>query len=278
MRFVSARGVAGSLTVIPEVTSTNDSLRSLVARREAGGEPTDFTVVVSPNQTAGRGRLGRAWVAPPGASLAISVLIAPVIAQPRTARESAGSLRLEQYGWFPLIAGVAVARAVQSIVPAAKVGIKWPNDVQISGSKVAGILTELVAETGELIVGVGVNLSMTPDQLPTPSATSLAIAGATLTGDELADHFLAEFLTQLRQLTTSFVDHAGDPTTSGIATVVSELCTTIGAEVRAELPGGGVMIGTATGIDSSGRLLLREAASDSPVAVAAGDIIHLRYE
>jgi len=158
------------------------------------------------------------------------------------------------------------------------VGIKWPNDVQISGAKVAGILTELIAESGQLIIGVGVNLSMTVDQLPTPSATSLAIAGARLTGDELADQFLTEFLTQLRQLTDAFVDHAGDSTASGIAAVVSEHCTTIGAEVRVELPDGSAMIGTATGIDPTGRLLVRNDASGSTNAVAAGDIIHLRYE
>jgi BirA family biotin operon repressor/biotin-[acetyl-CoA-carboxylase] ligase len=278
MKLPRAEAVASTLTIIPEVASTNDALRAAVAELTAAGQPTDFTVVVSPHQTAGRGRLGRVWVSPPGATLAISVLVAP--------GESGAPLSLEQFGWFPLIAGVAMARAVKAALPAAPppaaptpaVGLKWPNDVQIAGAKVSGILTELVGGAGPLIIGAGVNLDMRADQLPVPTATSLAIAGATRDGDDLADLVVTEFVTQLRALTAAFIAHAGDAVASGVAAAVTELCTTIGAQVRVEFPDGRAMIGRATGIDSTGRLLVRNPDGGAIVAVAAGDVTHLRYE
>jgi BirA family biotin operon repressor/biotin-[acetyl-CoA-carboxylase] ligase len=281
MKLSRAQAVATTLTILPEVASTNDALRTHAAELALAGKPTHFTVVVSPHQTAGRGRLGRVWVSPPGATLAISVLVAP--------GESGATLGVEQFGWFPLIAGVAMARAVEAALtvshksaspaaPTPTVGIKWPNDVQISGAKVSGILTELTTDGAQLIVGVGVNLDMRADQLPVPTATSLAIAGATLAGDDLADVVVTEFLTHLRALTSEFIAHAGDAAASGVAAAVVARCTTIGAPVRVEFPDGRVMLGTATGIDSTGRLLVQQPNYGPIVAVAAGDVTHLRYE
>ena len=273
MKLSRAQAVATTLTILPEVASTNDALRTRAAELALAAKPTHFTVVVSPHQTAGRGRLGRVWVSPPGATLAISVLVAP--------GESGATIGPQQFGWFPLIAGVAMARAVEAaltVAAPATVGIKWPNDVQISGAKVSGILTELITDGARLIVGVGVNLDMRADQLPVPTATSLAIAGATLAGDELADLVVTEFLTHLRALTSEFIAHAGDAAASGVAAAVVARCTTIGAPVRVEFPDGRVTLGTATGIDSTGRLLVQQPNYGPIVAVAAGDVTHLRYE
>jgi BirA family biotin operon repressor/biotin-[acetyl-CoA-carboxylase] ligase len=306
MKLPRAQAVASTLLILPEVASTNDALRAEVAQRSRAGQPTNFTVVVSPHQTAGRGRLGRVWSSPAGATLAISVAVAPSEfsdgdsdsdasgsgsdASSATSETSASGERSErgtavpseQYGWFPLLAGVAMARAVIDALAgagsAAAVGIKWPNDIQIGGAKVAGILTELIPETGHLIVGVGINLAMTPEQLPVPTATSLAIEGATAADDNLADAVLAEFLTQLRTLVASFVANAGEATTSGISEAVTTLCTTIGSLVRVEFPDGGALVGLATGIDSTGRLMVRNLTDGAIVAVAAGDVTHLRYE
>lgn len=280
MKLPRAEAVASTLAVLPEVASTNDALRAEVVQRSLVGQSTNFTVVVSPHQTAGRGRLGRVWSSPAGATLAISVALAPN--ESADGAESRGVVPSEQYGWFPLLAGVAMARAVVASLadtgsPRA-VGIKWPNDIQIGGSKVAGILTELVPETGHLLVGVGINLAMTPDQLPVPTATSLAIEGATATDDDLADVVLTEFLTQLRTLSASFMIHAGDAGTSGISAAVTEFCTTIGSLVRVEFPGNSVVVGLATGIDSTGRLMVRNRADGAIMSVAAGDVTHLRYE
>ncbi len=264
MQLPLSETIANRLLILAEAGSTNDELVAL-----AGSEP-DFSVVVTGNQTAGRGRLGRRWVAPAGSSLATSVLVRPVL-------PAGEPLAIKHYGWLPLIAGAAMARALQPLV-SGRVGLKWPNDVQIDGLKVCGVLAELVPPGDAVVIGSGVNLSMTRDELPTATSTSLALAGATLVGDELADAVLAGYLTQLRSLLGDFLRYGADAEASGTLGLISELCTTLGQQVRVELPGGVDLFGAATGIDGSGRLQLRRSTDESAMAVAAGDVTHLRYE
>ena len=253
------------LEIVPETGSTNDDLVAKAATLD------DFAVLVTGSQTAGRGRLGRVWVAPPGASLAVSVLLRPVLpgGQP---------LEPQHFGWLPLIAGIAMTRAVQSLVPAERVGLKWPNDVQVDGLKISGLLAELVPAGDAVVMGAGLNLSLTREQLPTPVATSLALAGVGLAGDELADAALVAYLRSLRELYTGFVRLGADAVGSGVAEQLDELCTTIGQQVKVQLPGGTDLIGTAVGIDGNGRLRVRSSQDGHVTAVAAGDVTHLRYE
>ncbi|MET4583534.1 BirA family biotin operon repressor/biotin-[acetyl-CoA-carboxylase] ligase [Conyzicola nivalis] len=267
MRLPLSTAAAENLRVLPETGSTNDVL---VAEASAG-PVADFSVVVTGNQTAGRGRLGRVWVAPAGASLAVSVLLRPVL-------PAGQPLEIAHFGWLPLIAGVAMTRAVQSLVPAHRVGLKWPNDVQIDGLKVSGLLAELLPGGDAVVLGAGLNLSLTRDQLPTPVSTSLALSGATLQGDELADAALSSYLTNLRALYTDFVRLGADPVASGVAEQLDELCTTIGQQVKVELPGAPDLLGAAVGIDAAGRLRVRRLSDGAVTAVAAGDVTHLRYE
>ena len=264
MQLPLSETIANRLLILAEAGSTNDELVAL-----AGSEP-DFSVVVTGNQTAGRGRLGRRWVAPAGSSLATSVLVRPVL-------PAGEPLAITHYGWLPLIAGAAMARALQPLV-SGRVGLKWPNDVQIDGLKVCGVLAELVPPGDAVVIGAGVNLSMTRDELPTATSTSLALAGATLVGDELADAVLSGYLTQLRSLLGDFLRYGADAEASGTLGLISELCTTLGQQVRVELPGGVDLFGAATGIDGSGRLQLRRSTDGLAMAVAAGDVTHLRYE
>jgi BirA family biotin operon repressor/biotin-[acetyl-CoA-carboxylase] ligase len=144
--------------------------------------------------------------------------------------------------------------AVTAVLPSGpRVGVKWPNDVQVDGRKVCGILSELVPPSASspglaVVIGAGLNVTMSEQQLPVPTATSLVLAGA-----DPADLF------------------------DRVRAAVIERCTTIGREVRVELPGGAELLGRATGIDAMGRLEVRGA--DGQVrAVAAGDIIHLRSD
>jgi BirA family biotin operon repressor/biotin-[acetyl-CoA-carboxylase] ligase len=259
---------AARLLVLDATGSTNDDL---VAAASAGLEP-HFSAIVTGSQTAGRGRLGRVWVAEPGAGLAVSVLLRPVL-------PSGAPLGMEHFGWLPLIAGLAMTRAVRSLIDdPARVGLKWPNDVQVDGLKVAGLLAELVPAGDAVVMGAGVNLSLTAEQLPTPVSTSLALAGVTLHGDELADATLCAYLTFLRELTDRFAAAGGDAALAGISGELAAACTTIGARVKVELPGGEPFTGRATGIDDAGRLLVRPSADETIRAVAAGDVTHLRYE
>ena len=264
MHLPQTAALVPTLVALAEAGSTNDEL---VAR--AGGLP-DFSVVVTDNQTAGRGRLGRTWTAPAGRSLAISVLLRP--------RLPAGEpLGLEHFGWLPLIAGLAMTRAVAPHATG-RVGLKWPNDVQVEGRKVSGLLAELLATADGVVLGAGVNLALTADELPTPVSTSLLLEGATLTGDELADAVLVQYLRELRALVDGFLRLGADVGASGLLDAVSAACTTIGQQVRVELPGGDVMRGTAIAIDRSGRLVVRRSHDGHDVAVAAGDVTHVRYE
>jgi BirA family biotin operon repressor/biotin-[acetyl-CoA-carboxylase] ligase len=253
--------------------STNTEL----VRLAADSDLPAFTTLITTNQTAGRGRLDRSWIAPAGSALAVSVVV----------RAPSGS-GVEGLGWLPLAAGTAMSDAVTAVLPdGVPVGLKWPNDVQIDGRKVCGILSELVphgasqraASAGvAVVIGAGLNLTMPADQLPVPTATSLMLAGADVDAVDparLIDRVLAAYLHSLTELVTALWQSEGDADRSGLRAAVVERCSTIGREVRVELPGGEQLIGRAVGIDTIGRLEVRDNA-DRVMAVAAGDIVHLR--
>jgi BirA family biotin operon repressor/biotin-[acetyl-CoA-carboxylase] ligase len=124
-----------------------------------------------------------------------------------------------------------------------------------------------------VVIGAGLNVTMSAEQLPVPTATSLVLAGADPA--DLFDRALAAYLHALSALVTGLWQNEGDADRSGLRAAVVERCTTIGREVRAELPGGTELLGRAVGIDEVGRLEVRDDAGRVR-AVAAGDIIHLR--
>ncbi len=134
------------LEAYDSLASTNDRCREMADR----GAPA-FTSVISREQTAGRGRGGRTWSSPAGLGLWMSVLIRP---------ESQ-----ESHGLLPILAGVAVCRAIRMVRPEAEPRLKWPNDVQLGGRKVCGILCEGVGGGG-VVVGIGVNVRQRPEDFP----------------------------------------------------------------------------------------------------------------
>lgn len=267
MELPLSRAIAPTLVVLDHTGSTNDEL----VQRSA--DLPDLSVLITTDQRAGRGRLGRTWSAPRGTALAASVLLRPRL-------PGGEPLGLEHYGWLPLIAGVAMARAVASIVPEgeSRVGLKWPNDVQVDGAKISGLLGELLPTGDGVVMGAGLNLTMTRDELPVPTATSLALAGAAGDGDALADAALAAWLTALADLYGGFVRLGGDADASGAREHLRAACTTLGQEVRVQLPGADDLLGTATDVDRAGRLVVRRSQDGHSVAVAAGDVTHVRYE
>jgi BirA family biotin operon repressor/biotin-[acetyl-CoA-carboxylase] ligase len=255
------------LSILAEATSTNDVLAGLVGE---GDEPS-LSAVLTLNQTKGRGRLGRVWTAPRDRALALSVLVRP--------RPSPGlSVGDFPFGWIPLIAGAAMSISIDALVADRRTGLKWPNDVQIDGRKVCGVLAELLPAGDAVIVGTGINLSLAEDELPVPTATSLLLAGVIERGDELVDLVLSRYLAELTELLGRLERAGGDAVASGVHRVVSEWCRTIGLQVRVSLPGGDDLYGTANGLDPTGRLVVRPSRGGDTVAVAAGDITHLRYE
>lgn len=242
--------------------STNAELLELAA------ELPHFAVLATDWQTAGRARLDRTWTSPAGASLAISVLLRPTLPDGRP-------LPPDAYGWISLATGLAMSDAIAAVAPDLEPVVKWPNDVLVGDRKIAGILAE-IAPDGSIVVGIGVNVAMTEDQLPVPTATSLRVLGVDMRA-ELADELLAGFLRRFRSLIDGLLAAGGDAVASGLRERVVADCTTLGHEVRVELPGTDPVFGRAVGLDAAGRLELRRADDDSTVSIAAGDIVHLRY-
>lgn len=243
------RAVSPHLDVRESTGSTNADLR------EQAGTLPHLAIVLTDDQTAGRGRLDRTWIAPAGSSLAISVLI----------RDLPDSLAAR--GWIPLAAGVAMTDAVAEQLPDRTVAVKWPNDVLVDGRKISGILAE--ATTDAVVVGAGVNTAMTAAQLPVPTATSFAVLGA----DVDADRLIAGYVRRLAELIDGLAT-GGDATASGLHAQATARCATLGLEVTVSLPGDQVLQGTAIALDADGRLVVMSGGI--PHAVSAGDVVHVR--
>jgi len=256
MQLPLSAAVLPLLDEVDEAGSTNHELMLRAAR----GEAQHLSALVTTNQTAGRGRLGREWIAPPGKTFAVSVLLKPAEAS------------VESLAWMPLIGGLAMARAVRTLVKDRKVTLKWPNDVLIESMKVSGTLSELVS--AGVIVGAGLNLTIERDELPTSVSTSLLLEGA----DPGVDLALSSYLKELVGLYEQYLSGGLDAVRSGIADAVRSECGTIGRRVRVELPGGVAIFGTAQTVDDHGQLVVKDDANGSLQHVAAGDVTHLRYE
>jgi BirA family biotin operon repressor/biotin-[acetyl-CoA-carboxylase] ligase len=150
--------LGGPVVHLDVTASTNDRARELAA----GGAPHG-TVVLAEEQTAGRGRQGRSWSAARGRSVTLSIVV----------RLGAAALDL-----LPLSAAVAVCDACEAVAPV-RCAVKWPNDVWIDGRKVAGILIEARPQERWAVLGIGLNVDTTADELDAEireTATSLRIA------------------------------------------------------------------------------------------------------
>jgi BirA family biotin operon repressor/biotin-[acetyl-CoA-carboxylase] ligase len=254
--LVRPGGLWRDLEVVESTGSTNADLLGRALAREPEG-----AVLAAEEQRAGRGRMGRTWTAPPRAALTFSVLLKPAVPPARR-------------GWLPLLAGVAAATAVTQVT-GVRTGLKWPNDLLTADAKLAGILAEAAGDA--VVVGIGLNVSTEPAEFPPARpgalpATSLRAAGATAL--DRASLLLA-ILGELEHWYRAWQRAGGDPDRSGLRAEYTRLSATIGRTVRAELPGGQALSGPVAGVDSDGRLLVR-VSSGPEVAVAAGDVVHLR--
>ncbi|NUR15737.1 MAG: biotin--[acetyl-CoA-carboxylase] ligase [Dermatophilaceae bacterium] len=270
----------------PALPSTNTRLRELLTGATAGspaapyavspgpGEGALWWVVATDHQTGGRGRLGRPWTVPDRASLAVSAAVP--VADPG------------QAGWLPLLAGLALVRAVREVSRAAgheiEPQLKWPNDVLVpedGDRKLSGILCELVTVgAGQaVVVGTGVNVDQGRDELPVPTATSLALAGVQVRREDLLVAYLDRLAEVLGEAGVTPAPGRSEgaqsqPGPSSVRTAYREVCATIGKAVRVHLPGGDAAEGTAEGVDDDGSLVVRTARGTR--AFAAGDVVHVR--
>jgi len=241
-----------------EVLASCPSTNAELARRARAGAPAG-SVLVADHQSAGRGRLDRAWVTPPGSALTFSVLLAP------------DQVPDARWPWLPLLVGIAVAEGVRRVAEV-DCTLKWPNDVLVGERKLAGILVErLERSSGPVaVVGVGINVSLTEDELPVPTATSLEIEGAATTDRTVV---LREVLRSLEALFLEWRADRGDATRGLVESYVRR-CSTLGRQIRVALPGGEHLLGEATGIDAEGRLEVRTPEGSRTLGV--GDVVHVR--
>jgi BirA family biotin operon repressor/biotin-[acetyl-CoA-carboxylase] ligase len=238
------------LEVVDETGSTNADLLA----RAAAGEDIRGVVLLAENQTAGRGRSGRTWTTVPRTQILMSAGVA------------ADGIPGDLWGWVPLVTGVAVVDAVAATT-GIRAGLKWPNDVLVDGGKLAGVLAEVAAPQPVIVVGVGLNVTLRPENIAEPGATSLVALGAEAPDrNELARSLLRELATRLRDWRES----------SGAALRDEYLARsiTISSRVRAVLPGGREVVGVADSVDEQGRLCID--TNGQTTVVSAGDVVHLR--
>lgn len=237
----------------PTIDSTN---------LEAARDPRPGRVIVADHQSAGLGRRGRTWTAPPQTSVAISV----VLPAPEP----------DLVGWVPLLTGLAVARALEDSPYAVPVALKWPNDVLAwegqQWRKVCGVLAQAIPVTPEgpvVVVGAGINIDQTRDQLPVPTATSWRLArageGSAPLPDGARQRFVEDYLSRLAELVTDL---------RGGHSVYRSRCSTIGQQVAVHLPEGGTRTGTAVEVDDAGALVVE--GDGRRTVHLAGDVVHVR--
>ena len=249
--------------------STQERARSLAA--DAGGS-ADGLVVVAGTQTAGRGRLGRRWVSPPGG------LWMSVVAEPGP---PAGAATL-----VPLSAALALADAISRLA-GIEADLKWPNDLLVGGRKAAGILVDASAGASggmdSVIVGIGVNLAVDTAEIDAAAggprghagAASLAVQGGNGGGGPAPDPALLarEFLVRLEDELAGLARSGGGAEAGSVASRWAARSSMIGCEVDVEC-GGRTVRGTAAGLDVDGALLVETGSATE--RIVAGDVASVR--
>ena len=232
--------------------ATIDSTNTWVMDQARAGA-AEGLVAVADEQTAGRGRLGRSWIAPPGASLLMSMLLRP---------SDLPMDRLHLATAAVAMAGADAVALIAEITPS----LKWPNDLLVDDRKLAGVLTEVDGQDSSLAVVVGIGINCTwPDELPDEIA-DIAIAANHAAGRPVHREDVLEALLER-------LEERLDAGWDAVAREYKSRCTTVGREVRVELADG-AFAGTATGIDDDGALVV--IADDGPRRVVAGDVVHIR--
>ncbi len=213
-------------------------------------------MLIAELQTAGRGRRQRSWIAPTAAGLTLSVLL------------DLQDVPAGRLGWVGIVGGLSLAAAVRRVAAVDAV-LKWPNDVLVGGAKIAGLLAT-ASGNGSVVLGAGLNVSLTVDELPRPDATSLLLAGATeLNRDLLA----ARYLDDLAGWLDRWRSGGWDPSAVGLRDEYRARCVTLGRTVRAELPDGTVLTGLAVDVDDDGALLIDTTVGRRTLTVA--DVQHV---
>jgi len=227
------KGGYWSVHAVEQIDSTQSALKS--------SSPKHGDVIIAEYQSAGRGRLDRSFEAHPRTALLFSAYIEP-------------HRHRDEWGFIPLLVGLSVAEVL-----GIEFYTKWPNDILSDGGKVGGILCEVHGDG--IVIGIGLNVSMTEEELPVPTASSILLTvGSAPDRNALLPAILKEIAFNLAEwesgedLTDDYLDSSA----------------TMGKRVSVQLPDGRKIEGVAAGISNNGELLL-----DSGDVISVGDIIHL---
>lgn len=223
------------------------------ARVESENSAPDGSLFIAEEQTAGRGRLGKMWIAPPKTGVWMTLLLRP-------------SVQPEDITQITLLAGLAVCRAIENVtgLPAQ---IKWPNDVVIRGKKVCGILTEMSAEAERiecLICGMGINVNTEsfPEDISNAATSLFLESGIKQPRARLA----AEVMNCFEKYYVPFLT---DGVTDSFLEEYKSCCVTLGRDIRA-IQRGEVLIGTAEDITEKGELLIR--SKGETLVLSSGEV------
>jgi len=241
---LSTRFIGHEVICYPSLPSTND-----VAKRRAGKGAKEGTVIIAEEQTAGRGRIKRRWLSPPG-SIALSIILYPP---------------LDYLPSLIMVASLAVAHSIEQVT-GMKAQVKWPNDVLINGKKVCGILVESDVRGDKVdyaVIGIGINVNLEVSGFPriTPVPTSLSHE----LGREVSRRALVQsLLAQVEKLYLALAD--GDP----VFKQWRDRLVTLGKKVKVS-SGETNCKGVAESVAPDGSLLLRQP-DGSLLKIVAGDV------
>jgi BirA family biotin operon repressor/biotin-[acetyl-CoA-carboxylase] ligase len=231
------------VSVVEVTGSTQDDLYQLAS----SGKALPKTILASEYQSNGRGRLDRTFEAAPHSALTFSIYIEPKVDK-------------EEWPFLTLLAGLCVHEALHTLDPQVSVGIKWPNDLLIGDKKFVGMIAQ--ATDKGVVLGIGINVGMTKEELPVENATSLAIEDFEVLDRNLIlasiiNHF--EINLEMWENDQSFLAQ------------YRSASVTLGKEVEVTLPGGEKLSSRAVDISNAGALILEDGRE-----VTVGDVVHLR--
>lgn len=268
-QLITASGYS-RIELLDSVGSTNAYGREILTgdalTRRAWGE---LSLVATGDQNAGKGRLDRAWVAPPGTSLATTFIVRPH-ANPH--REIAP----DRYHWLTSLAALAACDALGKLY-GLNPSIKWPNDVLVGNRKICGVLAQLVIEPEgniSVLVGIGTNLNMDRDQLPVPTATSALVeSGKRGNLTEALNLLASSFERHYREFAEGGFDaEAGSPS---LLERLRNRMSTLGAHLTIHLPGDKTFSGIGVDLTGQGELVVRAEDGEEGV-FSVGDVVHVR--
>jgi len=261
--LLPAKKLNQSLFVFQELPSTNRFAVELAKNPIPQG-----IVVLADSQTAGQGRLQRSWFSPPNANIYGSIVF------------SFNTQKLQAIGWIPLMAGSAIAEALEDNTTVS-IKLKWPNDILIDERKVGGILCESFKKSSTetcIVIGFGINVNLT--ELAFPKDIELIATSLQIHTQRVLDRhpLITSIIQSLEQGWHALISKG--PQACRIK--YSARCSTLGQQIQVQFPDGSNMEGVAQSIGEHGQLQIVPCSSDTTeqsariVEVHAGDIRHIR--